>query len=150
MGRIEGKLAIVAGGAAGIGAATTRRFAAEGAKVIMADIDDAGGGAVIARDKNILATGYNGSLRGLPHCDEEGHMMEDGHCVRTIHAEANAIIQAAKNGAGIDGGTLFCKQFCQMTRIARGPRGGDANDLHLPIDAREYHIEFESALLALL
>ena len=64
-------------------------------------------GAVIARDKNILATGYNGSLRGLPHCDEEGHMMEDGHCVRTIHAEANAIIQAAKNGAGIDGGTIY-------------------------------------------
>ena len=64
-------------------------------------------GAVIVRDRNILATGYNGSLRGLPHCDEEGHMMEDGHCVRTIHAEANAIIQAAKNGAGIDGGSIY-------------------------------------------
>ncbi len=64
-------------------------------------------GAVIVRDKNILATGYNGSLRGLPHCDEEGHMMEEGHCVRTIHAEANAIIQAAKNGSGIDGGTIY-------------------------------------------
>ena len=44
-------------------------------------------GAVIVRDKSILATGYNGSIRGLPHCDEEGHLMEDGHCVRTIHAE---------------------------------------------------------------
>ena len=60
-------------------------------------------GAVIVRDKSILATGYNGSIRGLPHCDEEGHLMEDGHCVRTVHAEANAIVQAARNGVRIEG-----------------------------------------------
>jgi dCMP deaminase len=64
-------------------------------------------GAVIVRDKSILATGYNGSIRGLPHCDEDGHLMEDGHCVRTIHAEANAIIQAARNGVRIDGATIY-------------------------------------------
>jgi dCMP deaminase len=64
-------------------------------------------GAVIVRDKSILATGYNGSIRGLQHCDEEGHMMEDGHCVRTIHAEANAVIQAARNGVRIDGATIY-------------------------------------------
>src|ERR1700688_1835207 len=64
-------------------------------------------GAVIVRDKIILATGYNGSIRGLPHCDEEGHLMEDGHCVRTIHAEANAIIQAARNGVRIEGATVY-------------------------------------------
>ena len=64
-------------------------------------------GAVIVRDKCILATGYNGSIRGLGHCDEEGHLMEDGHCVRTVHAEANAIIQAAKNGVSIDGATIY-------------------------------------------
>jgi dCMP deaminase len=64
-------------------------------------------GAVIVRDKNILATGYNGSIRGLGHCDEEGHMMEEGHCVRTIHAEANAIIQAAKNGNRIEGASIY-------------------------------------------
>ena len=64
-------------------------------------------GAVIVRDKSILATGYNGSIRGLPHCDEEGHLMEDGHCVRTVHAEANAIVQAARNGAGIDGASIY-------------------------------------------
>ena len=64
-------------------------------------------GAVIVRDKSILATGYNGSIRGLPHCDEDGHLMEDGHCVRTIHAEANAIIQAARNGVRIDGSTIY-------------------------------------------
>jgi len=64
-------------------------------------------GALIVRDKNILATGYNGSIRGLPHCDEEGHMLEEGHCVRTIHAECNAIIQAAKNGVRIEGGSIY-------------------------------------------
>ena len=64
-------------------------------------------GAVIVRDKSILATGYNGSIRGLGHCDEEGHLMEDGHCVRTIHAEANAIIQAARNGVRIDGASIY-------------------------------------------
>ena len=64
-------------------------------------------GAVIVRDKTILSTGYNGSVRGLPHCDDVGHMMEDGHCVATIHAEANAIIQAAKNGVRVDGAEIY-------------------------------------------
>ena len=64
-------------------------------------------GAVIVRDKSILGTGYNGSIRGLPHCDEEGHLMEDGHCVRTVHAEANAIVQAARNGSAIDNASIY-------------------------------------------
>ena len=64
-------------------------------------------GAVIVRGRTILSTGYNGSIRGMPHCDEVGHMMEDGHCVATIHAEANAIIQAAKNGVAIDGADIY-------------------------------------------
>jgi dCMP deaminase len=64
-------------------------------------------GAVIVRDKTILSTGYNGSIRGLPHCDEVGHLMEAGHCVRTVHAEVNAVAQAAKNGTSIQGGELY-------------------------------------------
>jgi dCMP deaminase len=64
-------------------------------------------GALLVRDRTILSTGYNGSIRGLPHCDDVGHMMENGHCVATVHAEANAIIQAAKNGVGIDGATIY-------------------------------------------
>jgi dCMP deaminase len=65
-------------------------------------------GSVIVRDRTILSTGYNGSIRGMPHCtDAGGHMMENDHCVATIHAEANAIIQAAKNGVRIDGGELY-------------------------------------------
>ena len=64
-------------------------------------------GSVIVRDKSILATGYNGSVRGLGHCDDEGHLMEDGHCVRTVHAEANAIVQAARNGMRIDGAGIY-------------------------------------------
>jgi len=64
-------------------------------------------GAVIVRDKSILATGYNGSISGLPHCDEVGHLMEDNHCVRTVHAEANAIVQAARNGVRIDSSSIY-------------------------------------------
>ena len=64
-------------------------------------------GAVIVRDKTILSTGYNGSIRGMPHCSEVGHMMEEGHCVATIHAESNAILQAAKNGVAIDDSSIY-------------------------------------------
>lgn len=64
-------------------------------------------GAVIVRDRTILSTGYNGSIRGVPHCTEVGHMMEDGHCVATIHAEVNAILQAAKNGVRIDDASVY-------------------------------------------
>jgi len=64
-------------------------------------------GAVIVRDKTILSTGYNGSVRGLPHCNDDNHMMEDGHCVRTIHAEINAIIQAARNGTRIESSGIY-------------------------------------------
>ena len=64
-------------------------------------------GSLIVRDKTILSTGYNGSIRGMPHCDDIGHIMEDGHCVATIHAETNAILQAAKNGVMIDGSEAF-------------------------------------------
>lgn len=65
-------------------------------------------GAVIVRDKTILSTGYNGSIRGMPHCDDDGHELDEGnHCVRTVHAEANAIVQAAKHGVRIDGADVY-------------------------------------------
>jgi dCMP deaminase len=64
-------------------------------------------GAVLVRDRRILATGYNGSPAGLPHCDEVGHLMVDGHCVRTLHAEQNAIIQSALHGVSSEGATAY-------------------------------------------
>ena len=75
-------------------------------------------GCVIAKDNQILVTGYVGAPAGLPHCDEAGHQLkkmlhEDGsvttHCVRTVHAEQNAICQAAKRGISINGATLYCR-----------------------------------------
>ena len=64
-------------------------------------------GALLVRDRIILSTGYNGSIRGMPHCDEVGHVIENGHCVATIHAETNAILQAARNGVRIEGAQLY-------------------------------------------
>jgi dCMP deaminase len=64
-------------------------------------------GAVVVRDRIILATGYNGSIRGLEHCDDAGHLMQDGHCVRVVHAEANAIVQAARAGVRVEGGEIY-------------------------------------------
>ncbi len=64
-------------------------------------------GAVIVRDKTLLSTGYNGAPKGMPHCDDVGHMMEHDHCIRVTHAEMNAIGQAAMNGTAIKGATLY-------------------------------------------
>ena len=68
-------------------------------------------GAVLVRDNRVLATGYNGSVRGLPHCDDAGHTMEDGHCVRTVHAEVNAVLSAARHGVSTDGATLYVNTY---------------------------------------
>ena len=65
-------------------------------------------GAVIVKDNRILTTGYNGSLPGMPHCDEVGHLVKDGHCVRTVHAEQNAVLQAARFGISLAGATCYC------------------------------------------
>lgn len=76
------------------------------------------GGCVIVRDKRIIATGYAGSPVGSPHCDDVGHEMHtvtnsDGsssrHCIRTTHAEQNAICEAARMGISLNGGTLYCE-----------------------------------------
>jgi dCMP deaminase len=90
-------------------------------------------GCVIARNKQILVTGYVGSPVGLPHCDEVGHLFkqvthEDGkvtnHCVRTVHAEQNAICQAARLGISLQGSTLYCRmtpcRTCAMLIINCG------------------------------
>jgi len=66
-------------------------------------------GAVIVRDRTILSTGYNGSARGLPHCTDAGCMMDEGnHCIRVVHAEINAVAQAARQGVRLEGATLYC------------------------------------------
>ncbi|MCL6454566.1 MAG: dCMP deaminase family protein [Alicyclobacillus sp.] len=64
-------------------------------------------GAVIVRNKRILTTGYNGSPPGMPHCTEVGCWIVDGHCIRTIHAEQNAIVQAALHGVSTEGATIY-------------------------------------------
>lgn len=90
-------------------------------------------GCVIARDRQILVTGYVGSPVGFPHCDEVGHLFKKvihddnnitQHCVRTVHAEQNAICQAARRGIGLEGATLYCRmtpcRTCAMLIINCG------------------------------
>jgi dCMP deaminase len=105
-------------------------------------------GCVIAKDHQILVTGYVGAPAGLPHCDDVGHELkkvvhEDGtvsmHCVRTVHAEQNAICQAAKRGIAIDGATVYCRMTpcrtcamliinCGIRRVVAQKRYHDAAD----------------------
>ncbi len=68
-------------------------------------------GCVLVLDKRILTTGFNGSPAGQPHCDDVGHLLVEGHCVRTIHAETNAIIQAALHGVSTRGCTCYVTHF---------------------------------------
>lgn len=106
-------------------------------------------GCVIVRDNRILVTGYVGSPAGLPHCDDIGHQLkqvthEDGsmttHCMRTIHAEQNAIVQSAKLGVEIQGATLYCRmtpcRTCAMLIIGCGIRR--------VVCERRYHAGVES------
>ena len=106
-------------------------------------------GCVIVKNKQILVTGYVGSPMGLPHCDEVGHQMkkmlnEDGsvseHCVRTVHAEQNAVCQAAKLGVSIDGATVYCRmtpcRVCAMLLINCG--------IKRVVCERRYHAGAES------
>jgi len=90
-------------------------------------------GCVIVREKQVLVTGYVGSPMGLPHCDDVGHLMkkvvhDDGsvtqHCMRTVHAEQNAICQAARRGMALDKATIYCRmtpcRTCAMLIINCG------------------------------
>jgi dCMP deaminase len=78
-------------------------------------------GCVLVREKHIISTGYNGSPAGLPHCDNVGHLMVDGHCVRTVHAEVNAIVQAAVFGLATRDAVCYVTHFpclnCTKTLI---------------------------------
>jgi dCMP deaminase len=81
-------------------------------------------GAVIVQDRDMVCSGYNGSLSGMPHCDDIGHMMVEGHCVRTIHAEINAIARAAKRGIKTEGASIYVTASpcwsCFKTIVAAG------------------------------
>lgn len=118
-------------------------------------------GAIIVRDKRILCTGYVGSPPGFPHCDEAGHQLkkmleEDGtikhHCVRTIHAEQNAICQAAKYGISLNGTTLYCTmepcRVCAMLIISVGIEKVVAKNRYHA--ARETRVLFEQAGIELI
>ena len=108
-------------------------------------------GCLLVKDKRILSTGYVGSPSGIGHCDELGHQMkktvhENGevsqHCVRTAHAEMNAICNAARHGVAIEGSTLYAKMepcyTCAKAIINAGIKRVVAeNQYHAAVDSRE-------------
>ena len=112
-------------------------------------------GCIIVKDKRIVATGYVGSPSGISHCDEVGHEMntvstndgkESRHCVRTTHAEQNAICQAAKFGTSLDGSALYCKMtpcyICAKMIINAGIKSVVcAEDYHKGVRSKEVFAE---------
>lgn len=68
-------------------------------------------GATIVRDKRIIAGGYNGSISGGEHCLDHGCYVIDGHCVRTVHAEMNALLQCAKFGVATENAEIYVTHF---------------------------------------
>ena len=81
-------------------------------------------GCVLVKDKNVISTGYNGSIPGDEHCEDAGCMIVDNHCVRTVHAEMNALIQAARRGHGVEGATAYITNMpcttCSKSLITAG------------------------------
>ena len=109
-------------------------------------------GAILVRDKRILTSGYVGSPIGISHCDDVGHEMhtvtgEDGtisrHCIRTAHAELNAITNAARVGVAVEGATLYCKFLpcytCAKAIINAG--------IKRVVTFRDYHASKQSKII---
>ena len=81
-------------------------------------------GCVLVKDRFVLATGYNGSLPHQPHCEDVGCLIVDNHCVRTNHAEINALVQATVHGISTKGSTAYITNMscttCSKALIAAG------------------------------
>lgn len=95
-------------------------------------------GAVLVRDKTIISTGYNGSPPNAKHCDDEGCVMVDGHCIATTHAELNAILSAAKRGVS----TIYCVAYitcnpcfnCYRELVGAGVKRIIYGEMYRPVD----------------
>lgn len=81
-------------------------------------------GAVLVREHRVIATGYNGAPAGQPHCIDVGCLLENGHCVRTIHAELNALLQCSRYGIATVGVDLYCTdmpcRYCARALVQAG------------------------------
>ena len=100
-------------------------------------------GAVLVKNKRIVSTGYNGSPPGLEHCDDVGHLLEEGHCVRTIHGEHNVLLQAAVIGSSTTEGTTLYTVYspcihCSKYIVAAGVKRVVAGKIYRGTAAVEY------------
>lgn len=100
-------------------------------------------GGILVKKNRIISTGYNGSPPGLPHCDDAGHLLEEGHCIRTIHGEHNAILQASiVSGVSTEGSTMYTKfnpcMHCAKYVVAAGVKRVVIGKLYRGEKALEY------------
>lgn len=110
-------------------------------------------GCVLVRERRILTTGYNGAPAGLPHCDDVGHLLIDGHCMRTLHAEQNALIQAALHGVGTEGAAAYvthqpcltCAKMLINAGVRRVIYAGNYPDEHSRAFLDKAHVELVHA-----
>lgn len=87
------------------------------------------GAVLVNKDGELYSSGYNGAPRGAPHCTEKGHIIQEGHCIRIVHAEVNSILNATETGNGkqIEESTMYvtaspchnCLLICQNARIKK-------------------------------
>ena len=97
-------------------------------------------GCILVKNKNVIATGYNGSIPGDAHCEDAGCLVVDDHCIRTVHAEMNALAQAAKRGISVDGAAVYvtnmpCTNCAKALILAGVKRVVIFSDFH---DTRAY------------
>ncbi len=84
-------------------------------------------GCILVKDRRIISTGFNGSLSGQPHCDDVGHLLnKEGRCIRTVHAEQNALLDCARRGVACDGAIVYCThepcENCTKSLVQAGIR----------------------------
>lgn len=109
--------------------------------------DRANVGAILVREKQIVSSGYNGSLPGHPHCSEVGHLIVDNHCILTSHAEANLIAQAAKFGASTNGTICYISHHPCLTCLKLLISAGVRKIIYgQPYRTNEIPVQFLSAI----
>lgn len=103
-------------------------------------------GCVLVRDNRIITSGYNGSISGSPHCSEVGHLMHEGGCKRTVHAEMNAILECAKEGIPTKGATAYVTHYPCPNCMRELNQAGIKEVVYLKEYAHRFENDFDKGM----